>query len=307
MGDVRTWYEALSAATAAILPNDLLAGWILPRRGDPFLLGPEEIAADRLQLPIAVPLIRQEALFALEDTIQRAGFRSVMAVPVPGGTWDAGLLVIGSFAADRYDRGSLRTLHRLADTIAPTCRRLAERPWLPAVPTAHDVGGDGGRLLTALLEAVSVPGPMADVVHLTSDVISIQLPHDHVEVITAIHTPPTWSLLTTITGHEPVDPGVVATRRIEALVQHFGDAPVVRVDDLEEVGLAWPAPPGRVRRGGGTSLIAVRMEVDGVLAGWYCLGNDRPGSFRRADEAVAGLTARMLAPRVATWTARGER
>lgn len=307
LGDLRTWYEALSAAIGSVLPTDLVAVWVFPERGPPVLLGPPELDADDLRLPPANPLVATEALFALEDRVHAAGFRSVMAVPVRHGARDVGLLVLATFAADRLDRRSQRTLHRIADRIGPTCGRLAERPWLRPVPLTDDVGGGTCRVLEGMLEAVDHGRSVADLVQLTSDVLGAVLPHDRVEVIAPIRVPPAWSLLGTITGTAPVDPGVVVTRRIEALVQHLGGRIATRVDRLEEYGLAWPGPPTAGRGGGAASLVAARLEVAGEFVGWLCLGSERPGWFRPEDEDTAVLAARLVAPRVAAWVARSDR
>lgn len=303
--EIRTWFEALTGAVATILPNDLLAGWILPHDGDPVLLGPTELSADHLQLPQATPLIRQQSLFALEDRVRRAGFRSVMAVPVREGAEDVGILVIASFADDRYDRQTLRTLHHLADLIAPTCGRLARRPWLVPIPITEDPDRLTCAVVTGMLEAIDRGRTMADLVQLTSDVLGAQLPHDRIEVIAARPATGGWSLLSLVDGPGLADPGVVAARRIEALTQHLGGRIATRVESLEAEGLAWPAPP-TVRGGAVNSMVAARLEVAGEFLGWLCFGGERAGWFRPDEEEVAILAARLVAPRVAAWLARAQ-
>jgi hypothetical protein len=43
-----TWYQALSSALATDVPHDLLGFWLYPASGGSILLGPAELAADRL-------------------------------------------------------------------------------------------------------------------------------------------------------------------------------------------------------------------------------------------------------------------
>lgn len=305
--DIRTWFEALTGAVATTLPNDLLAGWILPNDGDPVLLGPAELSADHLQLPHAHPLIHQESLFGLEDRVRRAGFRSVIAVPVREGARDVGILVIASFADDRYDRLTLRTVHRLADAIAPTCGRLARRPWLAPMPVTEDPDRITCAVVTAMLEAIDRSRTIADLVQLTSDVLGGQMPHDRIEIISPVSPVGStggWSLLSLADGLAVIDPGVVAARRIEALTQHLGGRIATRVGSLGEEGLAWPAAPEALRGGAVNSMVAARLEVAGEFLGWLCFGGERRGWFRPDDEEVAILAARLVAPRVAAWLAR---
>lgn len=306
VAELRTWFEALTGAVAAILPHDLLAGWILPHGGSPVLLGPAELSADHLQLPHADPLVHQESLFGLEDRVRRAGFRSVMAVPVRDGARDAGILVIASFADDRYDRLTLRTLHRLAAAVAPTCGRLARRPWLTPMPVTDDPERIACAVVTAMLEAIDQGRTIADLVQLTSDVLGNQLSHDRIEVIAARPSTGGWTLLSRTEGLEVTEPGVVATRRIEALTQHLGGRIATRIGTLAHEGLSWPAPPEALRGGAVNSLLAARLEVAGEFLGWLCFGGERQDWFRAEDEEVAILTARLMAPRVAAWLARAQ-
>lgn len=301
----RTWFEAMTGAVAAELPHDLFAGWLLPEDGgEPVLLGPLALAHDDLQLPRATPVVAQEGLFALEDRLGAAGFRSAMAVPIRAGARDAGILLLGSFEADRYDRGALRTLHRIAGDIASSCGQLAAHPWVrPVPPTEGDVTG---ALLIGLLGAAERSRSPADLLALTSDVLSELLPHDQVEIIIDHQPPGGWRLF----SHSPqgvlADPGVVTMRRTDALVHHFGDAPTRLIADARAAGLGWPTPSARARWGEGRAMMVTRLEVAGERLGWLCLGSDCPGWFREEDLSTLALAGRMLTPRVAAWKRTGE-
>jgi hypothetical protein len=294
----------MTAAVAADLPHDLFAGWLLPEDGgEPVLLGPLALAHDDLQLPTAAPVVAQDGLFALEDRLQAAGYRSAMAVPIRAGARDAGILLLGSFEADRYDRTALRTLYRIAGDIATSCGRLAAHPWVRPVPPAE--GDVTGALLIGLLGAAERSRSPADLLALTSDVLSELLPHDQVEIIIAHQPPEGWRLF----SHSPdgvlSDPGVVAMRRTDALVHHFGDAPTLLIADARAVGLGWPTPSARARWGEGRAMMVTRLEVAGERLGWLCLGSDCPGWFREEDLSTLALAGRMLTPRVAAWKRTG--
>lgn len=301
---MRTWFEAMSGAVAATLPHDLLAGWLLPADGGgPVLLGPLGLADDDLRLPSALPLVPQEALFGLEDRLQQAGFRSAMAVPIRAGARDVGLLLLGSFEADRYDRTALRTLHRVAADIAISCGQLAEHPWMRPVPVSD--GDVTGALLIGLLGAAERSRSPADLLALTSDVLSDLLPHDQVEIIIDQQHPDGWRLFSHCPEQVLADPGVVAMRRTDALVHHFGDKVALRIEDARALGLGWPTTSARARWGEGRALMVSRLEVAGERLGWLCLGSDCPGWFRDEDLPTLALAGRMLTPRVAAWKRTG--
>jgi hypothetical protein len=294
----------MSVAAAAAIPHDLFAGWLLPADGgEPVLLGPLALAHDDLRLPIAAPLVPQEGLFALEDRLQAAGFRSAMAVPIRAGARDAGILLLGSFEADRYDRSALRTLHHLAADIGASCGLLAAHPWVrPVAPTPGEVTG---ALLIGLLGAAERSRSPADLLALTSDVLSELLPHDQVEIIIDQQQPDGWRLFSHCPDEVLADPGVVAMRRTDALVHHFRDVATLVIEDARTLGLGWPTPSARARWGEGRAMMVTRLEVAGERLGWLCLGSDCPGWFREADLPTLALAGRMLTPRVAAWKRTG--
>ena len=94
--------------------------------------------------------------------------------------------------------------------------------------------------------------------------------------------------------------------RVDALVYHLGGNATVRIADLREQELAWPGSLDRRNADRQRGMLAARMEVAGELVGWLWLGSSSPGWFQETDEEVARLAARLLASRVATWSARHE-
>ena len=69
-----TWYQALSSALASDVPHDLLGFWLYPSSGGSVLLGPAELAADRLAVP-EPPAVGRGQLALLEEIVQGAGYR----------------------------------------------------------------------------------------------------------------------------------------------------------------------------------------------------------------------------------------
>jgi GAF domain-containing protein len=307
LAELTTWHEALRDAVGQILPLDLLACWLLPSRGGALLIGPSELAADAIPVPMAEPLVSQEAQFQLEDRIRAGGYRSVMVVPIRSEVQDVGLLAIARFNDEPYSLADLRTLHRVAAMLSTSCRRLAAQPWITPAVHAEDRHAVISGVAVAVLEAMDRARNGADLVQLASDAIGVQLPHDRLELVAVAPAPDCWALLS---SEGPPGRGVqlhaIDIDRIDALVHHLGSRETARIEDLKTLGLEWPGAPDRRSAERQQSLCAARLEVGGEMVGWLWLGSDAPGWFREGDEEVTRLVARLLASRVATWTARHE-
>lgn len=307
LAELTTWHEALRDAVGQILSLDLLACWLLPSRGGSLLIGPAELAADAIPIPTAEPLVGQEAQFQLEDRIRAGGYRSVMVVPIRAEVQDVGLLAIGRFGDEPYTLADLRTMHRVAAMLATSCRRLAAQPWITPAAHAEDRPAVISGVAEAVLEAMDRSRNGADLVQLASDAIGVQLPHDRFELVAVAPAPDCWALLSS-EGHpgRGVQLHAIDLDRIDALVHHLGSRETMRIDDLKALGLEWPGATDRRGADRQQSACAARLEVGGEMVGWLWLGADVPGWFREGDEEVVRLVARLLAARVATWTARHE-
>lgn len=308
LAELATWHEALRDAVGQVLPLDLLACWLLPSRGGSLLIGPQGMSGEGLQVPLAEPLVTQEGLFRLEDRIRAAGYRTVMAVPIRSEVQDVGLLAVARFAGSDYRLADQRTLHRTAAMLATSFRRLAAQPWItPAAPSEERTGMVAG-LTDAVLDALDRARNGSELVLLASDAIGAQVPHDRFEVAAVAPAPDCWALL----GTEglPVSVGIQLTAgdldRIDALVHHLGGRETLRIDDLQAAGLEWPAAHDRRGAMRQRSLCAARLSIGGEMVGWLWIGSDAPGWFSEADEEAVRLAARLIAGRVAAWTARHE-
>ncbi len=301
-----TWHEALRDAVGQVLPVDLLAYWVLPSRGGWLLVGPSELAGSQLPIPTAEPLVTQEALFALEDHVQAAGYRSAMAVPIRAEVQDVGLLLAASFAEDSYSRAELRQLHRIAAMLSTTSRRLAALPWIrPAAVVQEPVAATAG-ITEAILDALDGARGGDDLVQLVSDAIGALLPHDRLELIAVAPAPDCWAMIRSDVSRGGINLPPADLDRIDAFVHEIGHRQTARIEDIADHRLEWPGHdsvrgPSRQR-----SLLAARLEVGGELVGWLWLGHEGAGWFREEDEATSRLVARLLASRVATWIARKE-
>ena len=72
-----TWHQALSNTVSVEVPHDLMGLWLYPSQGGVALLGPPELAADDLAMPIPSPHLTSEQLSGIEKTVLNAGYGSV--------------------------------------------------------------------------------------------------------------------------------------------------------------------------------------------------------------------------------------
>jgi GAF domain-containing protein len=307
LAELGTWHEALTDAVGHALPTDLLGCWLLPSRGGALLIGPRELAQDRIAVPAAEPLVPQEGLFVLEDRIREAGYHSVMAVPIRSEVQDVGILVVGRFEGEGYRVDELRTLHRIAAQLATSFRRLAAQPWITPAAPSDDRTAMVAAVAEALLDAVDRARHGADLVQLASDALGAQVPHDRFELVAVAPAPDCWALLSgdgLPTATVQLDPEHVDM--VDGIVHHLGGREAASLADLQGLGLSWPGSLDRRSAVRQRALCGARLEVGGELVGWLWLGHDQEGWFREEDESVVRLAARILASRVATWTARHE-
>jgi hypothetical protein len=307
LAELNSWHEALQAAVASLMPAELVACWLYPARGGSVLVGPASLPLDALTPPVAEPLVPQEGLFALEDQLIAAGYKSAMALPIRAEMQDVGLLLVGALAEGAYRLADQRTLHRIAAQLSTSCRRLASYPWVRPRAVAADHNGIVAGVTEGLLEAMRRARNGAELVQLASDALSLQLPHDRLELVAVAPAPDCWALV----GGER---GAVAALALEpeaadaidGMVHRLGARSLGRISDVQAADTRWPVTtdPRVAERLHG--LLAARLEVGDELVGWLWFGSEAVGYFRDEDEAVARLAAELLAPRVAAWAARAE-
>lgn len=307
MAELSTWHEAMSESIGNLLPVDLCACWLLPSRGGSVLIGPRDLAPDAITIPPAEPIVSQEALFGLEDRVRASGYRSVMALPIRNEVQDVGLLVVARFGDEDYTLEHQRSLHRVAAALSTSMRRLAAQPWITPAPASEERIPMVAGITEALLDAVDCARSGSDLAQLASDAIGAQLPHDRLEILSVAPAPDCWAMLGTegLPGRSmQIDPDDLD--RVDAMVYHLGGRASARIADLRAESLQWPASLDQRNADRQRSMLAARMEVGGELVGWLWLGSSSPGWFQETDEEVARLAARLLASRVATWSARHE-
>ena len=70
-----TWHQALSNTVSVEVPHDLMGLWLYPSQGGVVLLGPPELAADDLAIPLPSPHLTSEQLSLIEEIVAERGLR----------------------------------------------------------------------------------------------------------------------------------------------------------------------------------------------------------------------------------------
>lgn len=296
-----TWHEALSDALSADVPHDLLGLWLYTPAGAPVLLGPEALAQDSLTVPVPAPQLRADQLDALEQVIRRAGYSSVIGLPVRFGRRDVGLMLVADLRPDRYDDGDLSTLRLVAQRLAPLLGRLA-RQW----PSDSGLPVPQVERVAALLDTVAhTNGSIATPQHLLSilsPALEPLLPHDHLELLLA---DPDGSRHYRLGEHAGgplwLDPSLTIGREhldVEAL---FGSSDRLIISDAWREP-RWPRgyftvaePAGAEPRG----VVGARVEGPKGMRAFLLAASVGADLYESDDAALLARVGSLIAPQVA--------
>lgn len=315
---LETWLEALSGLLAPELPHDLMALWVYPPQGPAVLLGPSELAQDSLEVPTPAPHLGQDELYTMEQRIRRAGYASVVAMAVPHGDRDVGLMLLADLRPARYGLPEAVLLRNVADSLGPTLARIARQGRGPAEAPREDGTpppperrrSEPGRklaelhaLLAKLGLAESASRTPREFAEFISSALQPMLPHDRVQVLVPDASAQEHYRFD---GHGPgtfwSDPALVVTRDQFDPAAVFGDADELLVNDTEAPGAprAWcPDGPGKGRGEPlARSVIGVRLLSQTRVAGYLLLGGNGPAFFQQEDLDLLRQVAPMVAVRV---------
>ncbi len=295
---IETWHIALSATVAIEIPHDLFALWLYPPRGGSVLLGPPALAEDHIDVPVPAPLLQQNDLYGLEETLRRAHYASAMAAPVrpADGSRDLGVVLLGGFEKSRFGPGEALTLRRLAVQLAPVLADLGGRVVsAPAALLEHGLTRE--TLPEHLARAVCEATDGLDLVRRASGTLHQLIPHDRLEILTVGAVSGTLMPLSGAGRRRWTGPGGSEARDpLGPLAQRFGESSTLLIPDLAEIeGLRWQLESPAVAI---HALLAARLTVGGDTAGYVLLGSVTPDAFREEDEELLGFAALLLAPRV---------
>ena len=296
---VAAWHLALSNLVGQDLPHDMLALWLFPDRGGVLLLAPTELARDHVQIEPPAPFLNQHQLFELEQRIRRAGYGSVVAVPVRSHTRDLGLAVFAHLEPGRYAVPQAMRLHGIVHQLVETFMGLAASPPIsgtagPAVEVTPE------NVVECVARAAAEGRTGSEVLRLVSGVLQALVPHERIDVAIAGQGNGVWALLSGAPeGRRWGESTGAVSQAVSGLVALAADDGTLLVEDLREgPGLAWPSYRDsralqRVR-----AALGVRLSSAGADDAWMLLGGPGTGIFTEADRDVLQSVAPVIALRV---------
>jgi GAF domain-containing protein len=296
---VAAWHLALSNLIGVEVHHDLLGLWLFPTKGGVVLLAPTELARDRIAVPVPSPHLTQHELLELEERVRRAGYQSVIAIPVRGQDRDVGLALFADLEPGRYGVPQALRLHgTIRRLVAPFSALASSPPLALAMAAEPEVTPDNVAELIARAAAESRNG--SELLRLVSGVIHPLVPHERLEVVMPAANPGEWLFLSggpegQRWGSAPDD----VSETVLGLVMRCDRDGSLLIPDLREVtGTRWPTyhvsrATQRIR-----SVVGVQLVVAGQPPAWLLLGGAAPGMYRPADREVLSVAAPALALRV---------
>ena len=295
-----TWYMALASTTGVEVPHDLFALWLFPDSGGVVLLGPDALAQDAVQVPVPDPYLLQDQLFQLEQVLRRAKYGSAIAVPVKLVSRDVAVMVLGSFGRGAYGPVQALALKRLARALTDSMAGLAEV--MPsaaphaALEPAMTREALPGHIARAAAEAATGP----DLVRRVSGVIYPLLPHDRLEILVNGTKPGT---IVTLSGNSPGHGSRIgaAFEPFGAILDRFGNAPTLSLDDLTELtgDSDWAIGGGAAAPQPARGVLGARLQVGGQTVGYLLIASVAAQAYRPDDEDTLAMAALLVATRVA--------
>lgn len=302
-----TWRVALAGALANDLPHDLFALWLFPEAGGIVLVGPAELAADRLAVPEPLPRVPLDEVAVLEAVVRRAGYRSTMACVITHGHRDVGLMLWAALEEGVYGPARRRLLEEVGETVAPLLARAARQWARPARSAAvHDADAVAA-MLGALAEECDLARGPAQLVACVSRAIDTIVPHDRIELVIPGPGGDRWFRLASASDLRDADPDAVLRHDRLDLAHLLADSRQILERDADpgfsEVlfGLGEHDVPPR-------SVAGVLVAVADRPVASLIIGAEAPARYARRDvrllEKVAGLIAPRVEPYVTAWHLR---
>lgn len=300
-----TWYEALTNAIGVDLPHDLLALWVYPSSGGVELIGPTELAQDRLDVPRPNPTLTAESLEPLERAVGRA-YPTVVTTPVTFGAGNVGLLLVGSLQPKAYGERERSLIARIAEAIAPTLGRVAyqwspvaEQPQEPTRPVFDEI------VATVSAGWTEARSPR-DFTLLLSEALHRIVPHERLEILIPGPQPGQQYRLGSHAGPPPwTEPSLTLPREAPDLASLVGGGTEFLLGDAT-ADSRWPAgfmaedlPHGVPVR----SVAGARIVSGGRLVGHLLAASTQSDLYQVEDVRALANAARLVAPKIEAYVA----
>jgi hypothetical protein len=297
-----TWHEALSSALSLSIPHDLFAFWLYPVEGGSVLLGPTELAADRLAVP-EPPAVGAGQLALLEEVIRGAGYASTTTALVRADGIEVGLLLFAALTPDVHAHAERIAALRAADILGPTLARLARRWHRDGSVRAERDAAAESAAVDGAAEAAALAGSPRDLARALTTALGPVLPHERLEILVPGSSPEQWYRI----GEHPGgplwgDPDLVVSRDQSDVSGLFSEGDSVLLAGQPGDPLALPPLPGqRAER----SVVGRRLSVAGRTIGVIMFAHAEPGRYDDEDLALLGRVAPLVATRIDAFVTAG--
>ena len=295
-----TWHQALSNTLSVEVPHDLMALWLYPSQGGVGLVGPAELAADDLPVPLPSPHLTSEQISDIEKIVLTAGYASVTCLPVRFGRRDVALLLVADLQAERYGAAERVLLQCVAQRVAPMLGRIA-RQWVPAESSSSRQQERIAGLLHAVALANRETASPQQFIAAVSRALTPLLPHDHIELLVPNAPADEYFRL----GEHPggplwSDPSLTISRQHLDIATIFDNQSELLVADTYEDG-RWPRGFLIAAEAGGSDIRAVvgaRLSFGGGAVGYLLVGSVGPEIYGDDDVELLALLAGLVSPQL---------
>lgn len=302
-----TWHQALSNTLSVEVPHDLLGLWLYPSQGGVALLGPAELAADDLAVPVPSPELKPEQLAAVEQVVVNAGYGSATCLPVRFGKRDVALLLVADLQPGRYGPAERVLLQCVARRVAPMLGRIA-RQWVPVLESSSRQQERIAGLLEAVVQANRDAGsPQRFLAGLARGLAPL-LPHDHIELLVPNAAGDEYFRLGEHAGGPLwADPSLAISREHLDIQEIFGSGADLLVPDTYEDG-RWPRGFLTAAEPAGADVRAViGMQLSfGSSVAYLLVGSIGPEIYGAEDLELVSLLAGLIAPQVGEFVRAAE-
>jgi len=316
-----TWREALSGLVGVEVPHELMGLWLFASPERAILLGPAELAADDLEVPLPGPHVDPRDLWRLEERVRHAGYGSALAMGIPHGDRDVGLVLLASLEPDRYEDSAISFLRGVVAGLGPTMARVAQQ-W------EHDpeAAGDGGEerqfrrreepgralhelrdLLAELAATVADSATPRELARGLTHAIGGVIPHDRLEIVVPRKPRNEFYRLGAHGDGALFSHGdlMVSGEDFDTAVLFDPDGTMVVEDaDTDPRAPVWPLDPADAEAV--KSVIGVRLGDAEDPIGYLMLGSLGPGLYRPDDLASLQRIGLLIAPKVEGFSLHGQ-
>jgi GAF domain-containing protein len=294
--------------------------WLFAGNGEAVLVGPGDLAADHIAVPLPDPQVDPADLWRLEERVSDAGYGSSLAMAVPHGERDVGLILFATLEADKYHDREISFLRGIVAGLGATMARVAQQ-WDHQPAAEHDDDkplyrrrDEPGRALHELRDLMA---GLADTVAISKSPVSLSdglshalttvMPHDRIEIIVP---QPTRNDFYRLGAHE--EGALFSHRELTVKADNFdaaglfGEDGVLVVNDAtgDSRGSVWPSQEPASE--GVRSVVGARLGLEGSPVGYLLLGSLGPGMYGDDDVEVLKTIAPLIASRVQEFCLAGQ-